>query len=198
MTNLELTLSRIDKQETTGISVIKSFFDQVLKNVPHQVVATYPGCRYDADVYSSDGKDVMVEIKDRSQKYHPDYYPDMMFNIDKIEYGMNSNTDRFCYIYICHYSETNEIFLLNIDKNGKLSPDNQSFFDGMPICGFGTPLAPNQKNEYGVYWRSGVMIKKTFADDLSNKVSRERLYIPRKLFKHYKFEKEYGRWVELN
>lgn len=194
MTNSQIVQARIDKQETTGISVIQSFFDQVFQNVPHQVVATYPGCRYDADVYDGDCKNhILIEIKERSMKYHPKYYDDMMFNIDKIDFALQFK-DRCAYIYIAYYEETNEIYVLNIDSKGKMTSDNQSIMEGMPIAGFGYQIPPYERNKYGVYWKSGVMIKKTQMDDLSNKVPRERLYIPSKLFAHYQYCD--GRWVK--
>ena len=185
------TQETIDNKEQLGLDVIASFFRQNFMGIDYKIVPTQSRERYDADVYIGD-KRLMIEFKSRSQIFHPKYKDTLIFDLEKISYGLE-NDDRYCYFYFSFYPDSNDLYVWNLDKNVHVNENNKDYMEGMPV--FLNFLPPNEPNKYGIYWVQNMKISKCTADINARKVNRNRIFIPANLFVHWHFDS--GKWNKI-
>lgn len=183
----------IDNKEQLGLDVIASFFAQNFTGIDYKIVPTKSGERYDADVYVGN-KRLMIEFKSRSQQFHPKYKGSIIFDLEKISYGLEHD-DRYGYFYFSFYPECNDLFVWNLDKNTHVNENNKDYMDGMPV--FPNFLPQTVKNKYGIYWNSNIKISKCTVDCNSLPVNRNRIFIPSSLFVHWQYDGNNGKWSKV-
>lgn len=183
----------IDNKEQLGLEVISSFFAQNFNGIDYKIVPTKSGERYDADVYIC-GKRLMIEFKSRSQQFHPKYKGSIIFDLEKISYGLEHH-DRYGYFYFAFYTDSNDLYVWNLDKNVHVNENNKDYMEGMPV--FPNFLRPTEKNRYGIYWNSNIKISKCTVDQNSIAVNRNRIFIPSSLFAHWQYDRNNGKWVKI-
>ena len=187
------TQETINRKEQLALDVIASFFSQNFAGINYKIVPTQSRERYDADVYIGD-KRLMIEFKSRSKEYHPRYRDSLIFDLEKISYALE-NDDRYGYFYFSFYPEYNDLYIWGLDKNTHVNKDNKDYMEGMPV--FLNFLPPNVKNKYGVYWVQNMKISKCTADINARKINRNRIFIPAKLFVHWQYDGNNGKWSKV-
>lgn len=186
------TQETIDNKEQLGLDVIASFFAQNFAGIDYKIVPTKSGERYDADVYIGD-KRLMIEFKSRSQQFHPKYKGSIIFDLEKISYGLEHD-DRYGYFYFSFYPGSNDLYIWNLDRNVHVTENNKDYMEGMPV--FPNFLQPTEKNKYGIYWNKNLKISKCTVDANSPTVNRNRIFIPKDLFTHWYYDSNSRKWVK--
>lgn len=187
------TQEKINRKEQLAINVISSFFAQNFAGIDYKIVPTQSGERYDADVYIGD-KRLMIEFKSRKQRYHPNYRDTLIFDLEKISYGLE-NDDRYCYFYFSFYPVSNDLYIWNLDKNTHVDKNNKDYMEGMPV--FLNFLPPNVANKYGIFWEQNMKISQCTVDPNAPVVNRNRIFIPTNLFVHWQYDCNNGKWIKI-
>ena len=186
------TQEKVNRKEQLAINVIASFFAQNFAGIDYKIVPTKSGVRHDADVYIG-GKRLMIEFKSRKQKYHPKYRDSIIFDLEKISYGLE-NDDRYCYFYFAYYPG-NDLYIWNLDKNTHVNENNKDYMEGMPV--FSNFLPANVPNKYGIYWRQNMKISQCTANINAPIINRNRIFLPTNLFVHWQYDRNNSKWVKI-
>ena len=187
------TQEKINIKEQLGLDVIASFFAQNFAGINYKIVPTKSGEKYDADVYVGN-KRLMIEFKSRSQEFHPKYKGSIIFDLEKISFGLEHD-DRYGYFYFSFYPDSNDLYILNLDKNVHVNENNKDYMEGMPV--FPNFLPPTAKNRYGIYWNRNIKISKCTVDPNAVTANKNRIFLPSSLFTHWQYDRNNGKWVKI-
>ena len=185
------TQEKINRKEQLALDVIASFFSQNFAGIDYKIVQTKSGVRYDADVYIGN-KRLMIEFKSRDEKYHPKFRDSIIFDLEKISYGLE-NDDRYCYFYFSFFPISNDLYIWNMDKNVHVNENNKDYMEGMPV--FPNFLPQTVKNKYGIYWVQNMKIRQCTVDPNAPIINRNRIFLPTNLFVHWHYDS--GKWYKI-